>query len=297
MVYRIFNIYHSKNLTTMYSGIVKRAFMMLNTQNSYVGMDNGIRKILNTLESIDEGTYIKNIENGLPNVDIEDWLLKHKSEGFLGRGHGILLPIDKDKRLFLLLKIFRKIGQGSFEAFIKEFYREDLLSMCADLFLHLSGVYMGLNGKNDLNFKMMEHDREKEVNNVKRFNEDISSDFERLLLDDIELKYPRNKTKIIMGDNFENVFNSTIVNRSVFFDVMKNEDDDKSLLLVKMKRIVEESQNEDAIGLFNDLLEELSKKEPRKRRLRSFWNGIVELLPHIKNITDIASNIDKLIGG
>lgn len=281
----------------MYSNIIQRAFIMLNKQDSYVGMDNGIRKILNTLEGIDDGIYINEIENGFPDFNMDDWLAKHKSEGLLGSCHGILLPIDKNLRLFSLLGIFRKIEQSSFEEYIDEYYSDDMLSTGVELFASVAGIYAGLKGKPDLNFQTMERHRQKEIKKVKEFNEEISSDFERLLLDDIELKYPSNKTKIIMGDNFENISNSTIINKSLLLEVMEKEDDGINHILMKIKRNVEDSQNEDAIGLFNDLLEELSNNEPKKRRLRSFWNGLVELLPHIKNITDITSTINTLIGG
>ena len=99
-----------------------------------------------------------------------------------------------------------------------------------------------------------------------------------------------------MGDNFENISSSTIVNKSNLLTVFDKVEDDMALLLIKLKRMVEQSNNEDAIGLFNDLLEELSQKQPQKRKLKSFWHELVNLLPHLNNITDIAANINSLWG-
>lgn len=66
--------------------------------------------------------------------------------------------------------------------------------------------------------------------------------------------------------------------------------------LMKLKKVVEGSNNEDAVGLFNNFLEELSNKTPPKRRLKSFWTSLVDVLPHIKNLTDISVGISSLIG-
>lgn len=278
----------------MYSEIIKRAFLMLKKNDSYIGMDNSTRKILNVLEHIDNGFYLRDIENGFQRFNVDTWFKEHKSEGMLGSSHGVLLPIDKDLRLLVLLRIFQKIQESSFEDYINEFYSENLLSTSMDLVILLSGVYKGLKGDTKLNSKNIESHRKKEIRNINRFNKEVSSEFERLLLDDLEIKYPKDKTKIIMGDNFENITNSTIVNKSNLLTVMDKVDDDMTQLLIKLKKMVEQSNNEDAIGLFNDLLEELSQKKPQKRKLKSFWHELVNLLPHINHITDIASNINSL---
>lgn len=269
---------------------------MLGKQDSYIGMDNGISKILNILENIDNGLYLQNIEKGFQNFNIDTWIKENQSEGFLGRGHGILLPIDKELRLLSLLGIFKKIRDSSIEDYLNSYYSEDFLSTGLELITSVTGVYEGLRGNPELNFRTVERNRKKEIKNVNMFNEEVSSEFERLLLDDLEIKYPKNKTKIIMGDNFENITNSTIVNKSFLLEVMEKVDDNTTQLLVKLKKIVEESNNEEAVGLFNDLLEELSQQKPKTRRLKSFWHELTGLLPQINNITDIAANINSLLG-
>ncbi len=281
----------------MYSNIIKRSFQMLKNSDSYIGMDNSICKLLNILESIDEGRYINNIEKCFPDFELDEWISEHHPETFLGGGHGVLLPIDKNYRLFILLRIFQDIRDKSFEDYINRCYNENILSTGTDLILLLTGLYSGLKGNSQLNLQNMERHRKKEMEKVAIFNNEVSSEFERVLLDDLELKYPRNKAKVIMGDNFENISNSTIVNKSVLLDVMEKENSEElKRALMKLRKVVEGSNNEDAVGLFNDFLEELSNKTPQKRRLKSFWTSLVEVLPHIKNLTDISVGIASLIG-
>lgn len=268
---------------------------MLYKQDTYIGIDNGISKILNILENIDNGYYLQDIENEFQDFDIDTWIEEHKSEGLLGRGHGILLPIDKNLRLFTLLGIFRKIQSSSFENYLDNFYSEDILSIGGELIASIAGIYEGLKGDPDLNFKIMERHREKEIENVSKFNEKVSSEFERLLLDDLEIKYPKNKAKIVMGDYFENIANSTIINKSILLDVVEKESNlNIRNALIELKKHVEESGNEEAIGLYNDFLEELSLEQPKKRKLKSFWYSLLDTLPKIKDLTDITVGITSL---
>lgn len=268
---------------------------MLNKQNSYTGIDNGIRKIINILENIDDGHYLQDIKNQFQDFDFDTWIEEHKSDGLLGSGHGILLPIDKDLRLLSLLGIFKIIQESSFENFLNRFYSEDLLSTGMELIASIAGVYAGLRGDSSLNFKTMERHRKKEIENVSRFNDEISSEFERLLLDDLEIKYPKKGDKVIMGDYFENITNSTIINKSIFLDVVEKEQNlNVRNALIELKKKVEDTGNEEAVGLYNDFLEELSLEQPKKRKLKSFWNSLLDTLPKIKDLTDITVGITSL---
>lgn len=80
---------------------------MLNKSDSYIEMENGVRKILNELETIDDGLYLQGIENEFQRFDADSWIEEHKSEGILGSSHGVLLPIDKKSRLLVLWGIFK----------------------------------------------------------------------------------------------------------------------------------------------------------------------------------------------
>lgn len=66
-----------------------------------------------------------------------------------------------------------------------------------------------------------------------------------------------------------------------------------------IKRVEEEinkSGNKEAVELFESFNEELQKPEPKKSILRSFWTGIVSLVPTLNGMVEITSKILQIIG-
>lgn len=278
----------------MYSAIIKRAFDRIYSSSTYIDMDNNIRILINTLKHIERGLYYKGII-AQSNFNYKTWISEHKADTFMGAGHGVLLPIDKQKRLDVLLGLFKHISENSFEEFINECYSDDYLYQGMDFILLITGVCEGLKGKSELNLQNMKRHKEREIKKIERFNEELSHMFEDALLSDIEEKYSKNNNMTIMGDYFGTVSNSTIVNKSIWIDVVENEKDPKIRnSLIELKKIVEESKDEEAIGFYNDFLEELALKQPQKRKLKSFWNSLVNSLPKIKDLTDITVGITSL---
>jgi hypothetical protein len=109
------------------------------------------------------------------------------------------------------------------------------------------------------------------------------------------------KIEITMGDKFENVKNSTIINRSVLedsFNTVKNKmDEETANVLIKISEIIEKAKNTDAAELYNSFNDELKKTEPKKSLLRTIWNGILAALPLLGTTAGIAENISKIISG
>jgi len=99
----------------------------------------------------------------------------------------------------------------------------------------------------------------------------------------------------VMGDNFESVTNSTIINKSLVqnaFNKVKNEKDEETgNALMKVANEIEKSKDPSAGVLFNGFTEELSKPQPDKERLKSFWRGIDNVLPTIKSIAEVSNKI------
>jgi hypothetical protein len=99
----------------------------------------------------------------------------------------------------------------------------------------------------------------------------------------------------IMGDSFENITDSTIINKSSLqnaFNKIKNEiDQETANTLLKIAKEVEKANDPAASGLFGSFTEELSKPNPSKERLNSFWTGLERLLP---TVADLASKIIPL---
>jgi len=83
--------------------------------------NNNIRILINTLKHIESGLYYEGII-AQSNFNYKTWLSEHKADTFMGAGHGVLLPIDKHKRLDVLLGLFKHISENSFEEFINECY-------------------------------------------------------------------------------------------------------------------------------------------------------------------------------
>ena len=102
-----------------------------------------------------------------------------------------------------------------------------------------------------------------------------------------------------MGDNFDNIRNSTIINRSTVTDafnqIVDSHDEDTIRALRQIAEEIEKSPNKEADENFNSLVEELGKEEPRKSVLTSLWNGVTKAAPTILQMTDAVSTISKLL--
>lgn len=100
-----------------------------------------------------------------------------------------------------------------------------------------------------------------------------------------------------MGDTFNNISNSTIINRSHLENVLNKNRDNSDFInaLNELKDIVEKSGKKESIEAFDDLNEELSRPEPKSSKLKSFWNALTSSLPSILTMTNIVENIATII--
>ena len=98
-----------------------------------------------------------------------------------------------------------------------------------------------------------------------------------------------------MGDNFENIHNSTIINKSLvenaFNKVENTYDKDTRDELEKVAKLIEESKNPTAVTLFDNFTEEINKQSLDKSKLQSIWNNIVKVLP---TVSTIATSVEKI---
>src|SRR5262249_14905895 len=106
------------------------------------------------------------------------------------------------------------------------------------------------------------------------------------------------RQEIIMGDKFENVQNSTIINRSVVQDaiksVQKSSKSDISAALVAVAEIIERSNNAAAASVFNRFVGELKVEQPSKPVLKQCWDGLTGLLPDIAKLADAGAKLVPL---
>ena len=102
-----------------------------------------------------------------------------------------------------------------------------------------------------------------------------------------------------MGDYFNNITDSTIINRSTvenaYNKVRSDEGQDTAEVLVEIAKIVEESKNKEAGELFDSFNEEINKDEPKKSVLKNTWNGITKVLPILSTTANIAEKIIKIL--
>jgi hypothetical protein len=106
------------------------------------------------------------------------------------------------------------------------------------------------------------------------------------------------RVQIVMGDNFQNISNSTIVNHSTvegsFKSLKSRGQDDVAHAIERLAAIVEKSKNAEAAELFNVFAEEVAKPAPKKTLLKTIWAGLIAALPGVAQMTDIAGKIVTL---
>jgi hypothetical protein len=102
----------------------------------------------------------------------------------------------------------------------------------------------------------------------------------------------------IMGDKFENISNSTIVNRSsvgqAFNKYSTEGSDDVAKALRSVADYVDESGNVAAAAVFDQFTAEVTESATDRSRARQLWDGLVAILPGITSIAGAAEAIAKI---
>lgn len=103
-----------------------------------------------------------------------------------------------------------------------------------------------------------------------------------------------------VGDNFSNIQNSTVINRSLveasFNKIKKDFDTETASVLLEVAKIVEGSGNKEAGALYDAFNEEIKKPEPQKPLLKFFWPSLSTLLPVLATTAGIVEKVIKIIG-
>jgi tetratricopeptide (TPR) repeat protein len=89
--------------------------------------------------------------------------------------------------------------------------------------------------------------------------------------------------EVVMGDKFENIRDSTIINKSVvensFNKIRAEHGEEVASALKEIADFIEQQGNREAGELFDRFNEELNKPEPKKSVLKSVWAGIEKAIP------------------
>lgn len=93
----------------------------------------------------------------------------------------------------------------------------------------------------------------------------------------------------------KNVNNSTIVTGINLNNAMNTYlDEDLNNVLSKLKTIVNASGNQEAVEYFNELESEIKENKIKPHRVKSYWASLTQVLPQIKDMTDIARMITQI---
>lgn len=105
--------------------------------------------------------------------------------------------------------------------------------------------------------------------------------------------------EVILGDKFENVSNSTIVNRSTVQSALNSQTvhghPELIHVLKEIIHLVERSQNFAAGALLNGLAEEIKKPSPQKSIIDQCWDGLVKVIPEVAKVAGAAAAIAGLL--
>jgi hypothetical protein len=104
--------------------------------------------------------------------------------------------------------------------------------------------------------------------------------------------------KTFMGDYYENITNSTIINRSslehAFNQIKEQVDEETANALIQVAEIVGQSNNPAAGVLLTSFTDEVKSKEPDKSKLSQYWNGLVTVLPSVATLSTACAKIIPL---
>jgi hypothetical protein len=105
-------------------------------------------------------------------------------------------------------------------------------------------------------------------------------------------------SEVTMGDKFEQISNSTIINRSsvenAFNQTKERVNEETADALLEIAEVVEKSNNIAAGSLLNNFMDEVRAKEPDKSKLRQYWDALVSVLPSIATLATACSKIAAL---
>lgn len=103
----------------------------------------------------------------------------------------------------------------------------------------------------------------------------------------------------IMGDKFENISNSTIVNRSILDNALNNltseYDDEFKKALKDVADHIDSMKDTKLAGIFDGMSKELNSNQPNKSILTALWDGLVKALPDTAKIATSIATISKVL--
>lgn len=112
--------------------------------------------------------------------------------------------------------------------------------------------------------------------------------------------FRRVSVEVTMGDKFENVSQSTVINKSQvdqsFTETSSISANELTEMLTELATIIAATRNHEAAEQFEAFREEAERERPRKAVLQTLWTSITALLPSIEKAADVVAKVVRLVG-
>lgn len=276
-----------------YLQIIENSFSNFRNLNNFYSIEYAIKELMGYIKEIKNGLFLDELLNLYPLDNVEEWISANPRKGNYGEGLGVNLPTDKDEKLGALAQIFYYIYTDStVEKYIKEHYSSNSWFDFIRSLAHLAWLWGGIKGDYKSSLKIQNDLEKYEEMMIERFKITGVYEFERLVMNRMNKEIEEIKKQDFV---IEGVENSTIVT-GIYINNSMNTYLDKDLkdVLSKLQTIVNESGNQEAIEYFNDLKSEIKEIKSKPHKLKSYWNSLTQVLPQIKDMTDIARRITQL---
>ena len=102
----------------------------------------------------------------------------------------------------------------------------------------------------------------------------------------------------LMGDKFENISNSTIVNRSLLANslnkISSKYGNEVENALEQIASHIEQLGNGESAELLNGFSQEINNEKPNHTVLKTLWDGLVRSLPDVAKVSTAIATISKI---
>lgn len=102
----------------------------------------------------------------------------------------------------------------------------------------------------------------------------------------------------IMGDKFENISNSTVINKSLLSNTLNTISslygNEVKKALDEISHHIENSEDKESAELLNGFNQEINNEKQNKTVLKTLWNGLVSSLPDAAKVSTAIATISKI---
>ena len=102
-----------------------------------------------------------------------------------------------------------------------------------------------------------------------------------------------------MGDKFENIHNSNIINKSSVQGDFKWRgeliDDELKVAINQITYIVKNQNNPASLAVLKEFQSEIQKPNRKIETIKQCWNALISITPKISKLVDVVKKIESII--